>query len=263
MGSALPQITEPEPLSQPDLPPRFERIYRGFLLKSSPRCANFDRLSQHDLALLFELYDEEFFKRRLPKLLGERRLKFRVSERMTSCAGKTIHRKIRTSPWGSHRQEFEIAISSMLLCQTFCEVDRSITVSGIVCWDRLEALQRVFEHELVHLLELLVFDSSNCSVPRFRSLASTLFGHRECTHGLITPRERALKCFGIRLGDRVTFHSQGERLVGVVNRITKRATVLVEDERGSRYTDGKRYARFYVPLSMLQMEQGAVRLARP
>jgi hypothetical protein len=115
----------------------------------------------------------------------------------------------------------------------------------------------------VHLLELLVFNSSSCSVSRFHSLASSLFGHREYTHRLITPHERALKRFGIRRGDRVSFQAQGARLFGIVNRITKRATVLVEDERGARYTDGKRYARFYVPLPMLRMEEGSTRLAQP
>jgi len=38
-----------------------------------------------------------------------------------------------------------------------------------------------------------------------------------------------------------------------VNRITKRATVLVEDERGMRYSDGKRYAKFYVPVASLEL----------
>jgi hypothetical protein len=37
-----------------------------------------------------------------------------------------------------------------------------------------------------------------------------------------------------------------------VNRVTKRATVLVEDARGVRYSDGRRYAKFYVPVGMLE-----------
>jgi len=38
----------------------------------------------------------------------------------------------------------------------------------------------------------------------------------------------------------------------VVNRVSKRATVLVEDHQGRRYTDGKHYSKFYVPVQMLE-----------
>ena len=86
-------------------------------------------------------------------------------------------------------------------------------------------------------------------------MAAAMFGHREHTHSLITPREQAHRDYGIRLGARVSFLSGGERHEGFVNRITKRATVLVEDRRGRRYTDGKRYARFYVPLPLLEVHE--------
>jgi len=38
---------------------------------------------------------------------------------------------------------------------------------------------------------------------------------------------------------------------GTVNRITKRATVLVEDPEGEPYSDGKRYRKYLVPLQLL------------
>ena len=55
-----------------------------------------------------------------------------------------------------------------------------------------------------------------------------------------------------RVGDRVTFLFEGVRHVGVVNRITRRATVLVESPAGTAYSDGKRYVKFYIPLPMLE-----------
>lgn len=57
---------------------------------------------------------------------------------------------------------------------------------------------------------------------------------------------------GIHRGSVVRFRFEGTEYVGTVNRITKRATVLVEDQRGTPFSDGKRYLKFYVPLSMLQ-----------
>lgn len=174
-------------------------------------------------------------------------LQFRLSKRMTSAGGKTTRFKPRGGP-----EHFEIAVSTTLLFQTFHDVERPITVAGIVCRDRLEALQRVVEHEIVHLIEMLLWKHSSCSADRFQSIAARAFGHVEHTHQLITPRERALRKFGIRPGDSVRFELDGTTMVGVVNRITRRATVLVEDQRGMRYTDGKRYAKYYVPLAMLE-----------
>jgi hypothetical protein len=62
----------------------------------------------------------------------------------------------------------------------------------------------------------------------------------------------AKKKLGISLGDTVVFIAEGKQFTGVVNRITKRATVLVADPGGTKYTDGKRYSKFYVPLNMLR-----------
>jgi hypothetical protein len=70
---------------------------------------------------------------------------------------------------------------------------------------------------------------------------------------LITPRERAMVKFGIRPGMKVRFRFDGAEHQGIVNRINKRATVLVEDRQGAPYSDGKRYAKFYVPVPLLRV----------
>jgi hypothetical protein len=44
---------------------------------------------------------------------------------------------------------------------------------------------------------------------------------------------------------------EGKRLEGRVNRITTRATVLVEDAEGQPFSDGRRYKTYYVPLPLL------------
>ena len=58
--------------------------------------------------------------------------------------------------------------------------------------------------------------------------------------------------YGIKLGMAVRFGFDGVEQTGVVNRINKRATVLVEDRRGKRYSDGKHYTKFYVPVQLLE-----------
>ncbi|MGE3820312.1 MAG: SprT-like family protein, partial [Isosphaeraceae bacterium] len=79
-----------------------------------------------------------------------------------------------------------------------------------------------------------------------------IFAHEASNHELMTPRLEAARTHGIRTGDHVTFEYQGARRSGRVNRITRRATVLVEDPAGRPYTDGKTYLSFYVPVSMLE-----------
>lgn len=99
---------------------------------------------------------------------------------------------------------------------------------------------------------MLIWTTSSCSAQRFKTLAWGYFGHTETKHDLVTQDERAKNHFDLRRGDRVTFEFEGVRRVGVVNRITRRATILVESPEGIVYTDGKRYRKFYVPLGLLQ-----------
>ena len=227
------------------------RDVREGLLARSPHVTegNFTRIAASDLGLLFELYDRRVFSGALSRALGDGgRLGFRVSRRMTRAGGKTYHRPAA----GPGRPSYEIAISAHLLFTNFDDPGRAVQVNGLVCRDRLDALQRIFEHELVHLVELLLTGSSSCRAEPFRALARRLFGHRHVTHGLETPRVRAMKEHGLGVGDRVAFAFRGARLEGRINRITKRATVLVEDPGGDPYTDGRRYRKYYVPLGFLE-----------
>lgn len=227
------------------------------------RTPNFVRVAALDLAHLFDRYDAAFFGgwlRRTAEAGGAGRLSFRLSPRMSRTGGTTTRRRQRLKrPDGQvvYRDAFEIAISTRLLFLTFGgsvngQPIRPVTVCGLPCADRLCALQRIMEHEMLHLTEMLVWNHSSCAAPRFKHLARRMFGHRESTHDLVTPAEQAEATYAVRVGDAVTFEHEGREIAGVVNRINRRATVLVESGRGVRYTNGKRYEKFYVPLAMLR-----------
>jgi len=205
---------------------------------------NYTRVSTADLRRLFELYDQHFFTGVLHRLVVGR-LSFRLSRRMTSTGGQTTYRKRAST--------FEICLSTTLMFQTFGEVEREVRVNGIACQDRLEATMRVFEHELVHLLEFALFQESSCSGKRFKQLSRSLFGHTAQTHQLVTPRERAWKNLGLHVGSKVSFEFEGKQLSGTIYRITKRATVMVPDPKGP-YADQQqhRYAKYYIPLEWLR-----------
>jgi hypothetical protein len=250
MPTDLLRIVESTTLDAETISGRTAQIHANVLNRSKYiHAPNFTKIHPGDLELLFAEYDGQFFGGQVKETLGTTPLHFRLSKRMTSSGGKTTRFADRSS--GS--RWYEISASTTMLFGGFTEDDhRPISTSGIICRDRLDALQRVMEHELVHLIEMLLWGKSSCSQPRFHSITRRFFGHIENKHNLITPKEKALVKFGIRPGVKVRFRFDGIEHTGVVNRVSKRATVLVEDRTGRRYSDGKHYTKFYVPVQMLE-----------
>jgi predicted GIY-YIG superfamily endonuclease len=228
------------------------KVRAGFLA----RTANFSggelaTITASDLTLLFTLYDRYFFSSALARAVGGK-LTFRVSDRMTRAGGKL---RFYPAKIGSAFESFELVVSRRLLLENFSD-KRPVEVNGVDCADRVSALQAIFEHELLHLVELHLLGHSRCKSAAFRERAKRLFGHLDVTHSLSTKcqiqRMQRLKS-PVKVGDMVLFTYRGAELPGRVNRITKRATVLVESRLGSHYTDGKRYRKYYVPLARLEV----------
>lgn len=209
---------------------------------------NFRRVACQDLERMAEAYDQTFLGGWCLPLARSSGLSFRLSSRMTRAGGKTTRQTLSARPGKPVCTRYEIAVSTNLLFQSFRRRGDRTRVCGIECCDRLSAMQRVLEHELIHLCEMLVWIHSDCAAARFQSMAHRLFLHTEHRHELVTPQERAAKEFAIRPGSRVQFEIQGKVLFGIVNRITTRATILVPDPSGPRYNDGRSYAKYYVPI---------------
>lgn len=206
------------------------------------------RLSPLDLQISFSVLDKHYFDSCLEKTLRElgHTLSFRISRRMTRSGGATVTRRERGNP----RVQHQIVIAADLLHQSFTHRD-VWKVCGLDCPDMRTALVRILEHECVHLAEMLVWDKSSCSAARFKSIANRLFGHRASNHRLLTHLQAAAQQHGLRPGDRVGFEFAGQSFTGIINRIHRRATVLVASPSGQRYSDGQSYRKFYVPLGQL------------
>jgi len=223
------------------------------------RGPTFTVITPADLARMFDLYDRAYFDGYLRASVNEKargRLGFRLAPRMTRAGGKTFRtrRTVGRGPLRKQETSYEIAISTRLLFTNFDDATRPVTVCGLPCVDRLSALQRIMEHEALHLLELLLWERSSCTAARFKTMSRNIFGHGASTHDLVTPTERAASKFDLRVGDAVTFTFDGRALRGMLNRVNRRATVLVESPTGVRYTNGKRYDKFYIPLGMLKKD---------
>ena len=180
-----------------DVDDRATRIYEATLAQSPQiRDGNFTMIGTDDLERLFLSYDREFFRGRLGEMLvedGAHPMAFRLSRRLVRAAGQTVRqvRRVRQDGRPAVKVDYEITISTTLLYNTFQDVERTVTVGGLVCRDRLESLQRIFEHELLHLAEFLGWGRSNCRADNFHALSRRIFAHEGAFHDLITPRETA------------------------------------------------------------------------
>lgn len=240
-------------------PANLDRVFRQVhekVLSQSPYLndmGNFTKIGTNDLARMFQLYDQYLLNGLVAASVSAQgsNLEFVLSRRLTRSGGQTKRtRPSRSQSFAAAR--YEIAVSVPVLFATFSEVDRPVRACGRLCYNRLEALQRIMEHEILHLAEMLAWDRSNCSAKRFKTLALNIFGHTESHHQMITPQERAMVHFGVKPGARVTFEWEGKKIVGIVNSIRRRVTVLVPSTTGVPYSDGNRYEKFYVPVERLK-----------
>ncbi|MGL4550250.1 MAG: SprT-like family protein [Gemmataceae bacterium] len=248
----------PPILTAPPLPPDAIALRRAAVRAGTRVAPDFTALGPDDLAGWFDGYDGCFFSGRVRAMLDACRapLGFAVSPRLTRSGGVTKQlrpRGARPRPMLAGAR-YQIALSGPLLMGSFRDVARKVEVNGLECADRLDAALRVFEHELLHLIEMLEAGSSSCDAAPFKGAALGLFGHLRTKHDLVTQSERAKELFALKVGDRVRFAFAGAERVGILNRITQRATVLVEDAKGEPYRDGRRYVKFYVPLALLRRE---------
>ena len=166
-----------------------EEVYQHVIGNSeSITKPNFTSISPTDLGLLFQINDELFFNGMVGRCCeqkAERPLSFRLSTRMTNAGGTTT--MFRSGSRRKPKFEYEIAIATTPLFGTFSKQTGvgSSVVGGLPCHDRLQALQRIMEHEMIHLIEMLIWDDSNCQAGPFKQIVNRFFGHTESNHQLL------------------------------------------------------------------------------
>ncbi len=227
---------------------------RGSIISVSDNISGGDiiRISADDLMNLFHFYDELFLNNYFRDVFRGK-VSFSLSRRMTRNAGKIVIPKSNiTMPPEMEKYEIVIGIEFFF---KYNQINREKTVNGLPTRDALEALQLVFEHELCHLIEAHFFKKTSCRGKRFKNMALNFFGHTRSHHHLPTNQEIAQDRYGFGVGQRVSFVNNGMRLTGMINRINKRATIMVPCENGD-YQDSKGacYRKWYVPLSVLEKE---------
>lgn len=208
-----------------------------------------NKISNTDLQLLFELYDQLFLCNWF-KTYYKGKIKFSLSKRMTKSAGLTL------CPKNIARiQEENLVIEIRMgvdLYFRYDSIEGLKEACGVKTDSSLTALQVVFEHELCHAIEFICLHRSSCKGKPYKALASNIFGHSQSYHCLPTEGQIAKEKLGLSIGDTVSFEIEGEVLTGIINNINKRVTVMVRDNKGD-YKDskGNRYSKYYVPMNLL------------
>ena len=193
------------------------------------------------LCCMLELYNNLFLNNCLDRMT----IAVTLSSRLTSSAGKFLYVK---DPFG-HIKLSEIRMSSDYLLRLR---HGPFELNGLTVSTPQEAFLIVFEHELCHALETLLYKNTGHS-SRFMALANGIFGHTETRHKLPSRRQEAEK-LGLRIGASVSFSYDGHILAGIVTYIGKTATVMVPAPCGTyRDKHGKRYEKYRVPLKNLSM----------
>ncbi len=228
-----------------DIEEKREVVKRTLFQESANiKSENFGKISEKDLYLLFELYDEVFlcgwFKQ---KFRGN--IKFKLSRQLTRSAGNTRTRK-DISAIKPEEVEFEVKISLNHL-MNFNKAKRIKYVGGIEAASVLDSLMLVFEHELCHVIEFLVRHKSSCNKKPFMDLINNIFGHTEHTHKLVGAGEANVSEYGLKPGDSVKFRYGNSIMEGFIQKMNKKATVMCPDKHGN-YIDksGRRYVKFCV-----------------
>jgi len=136
-----------------------------------------------------------------------------ISTRLTRTAGRCI---------SGQGCGYTIQISKPLFAKLNLEKDQGTKSGGLICKSRLECLQLVLEHEMIHLIIRMNFSSlkhldKNITKSHgllFKSLVSAYFGQTESTH---------------KIGNIIMGEEQGEQLTKDEAQIGQMVSILRED----------------------------------
>ena len=221
-----------------------EKEFAEYLKKRNPSFFSYPRHT--DLKKLFSLYDEHYFSGAINEHIL---VSLKYSRKLTSSAGMILFTKGICSSVSAPKKEYiakaTISFSHPLIFDEYQTETDNYLVNGVVCRNPAEALMRVMEHELTHLVEYVLYNKSSCGQPQFQKICYDLFGHTESKHSIGVPLPTDAEKAKFKRGDKVSFQYENKVFKGTIERIQKRATVRIDNPQGNSPK------RFYVPISLL------------
>lgn len=136
-----------------------------------------------DLAAIFKDYDADFFNNKISE---------KINDNGYTLGFKTNGTRTFTTEGICAFDKCDYTIT--IPVDIFKTVNGATNVAGHICYDQLECLLRVIEHELVHLIififckDTFVTDQHG---PLFQNLINQIFGHTDIHHYIITGRSES------------------------------------------------------------------------
>jgi len=185
---------------------------------------NFD-IVPNILEHLFQLYDEVFFANQITQLIAEKsiELTFCYNNKMTKTGGRC----------SKYQNKYKISISQQIILNTFKNNEKCHISNGLECYNRLECLMNIFEHELIHfIIQILHGHIKGDPIYKshgkyFRKLVYAYFGHTETKHSLLHNLEKAGKREHFQIGDIVTYKiKDGTSINGIISKLNPKRAVI-------------------------------------
>ena len=161
---------------------------------------------------LFKLYDNKFFDGQLAKIMKKKaaKLNLEYNSRMTKTGGCCK----------KEGNVYTLNISSSIILGTFLNNESSYSSNGLLCYNRLDCLMNVFEHELIHFVVFLTHGHIH-KHPIYKShglyfmqLAKAYFGHTEYLHSLLSKLGTGGgKVEDFKIGDYGTYVNRNDELI--------------------------------------------------
>lgn len=140
------------------------------------------KLSDLIVKKLFLIFDRLYFKDLIQAKLYDNNIDidFGISNKCKNAAGFCKYT----------RKKIEIIFSNYIFEKIHNDKFKSINISGIICYDLVDVLITLMEHEITHFI-LFVYDSYKDDVKsghnsQFKELVYNMYRHTKITHDLLT-----------------------------------------------------------------------------
>jgi hypothetical protein len=140
------------------------------------------KLDEFIIEKLFMIFDKLYFKNLIQDKLHNNNfdINFGISNKFKNIAGQCKY----------FDNKIEIIFSSFMIDKIYNDKFKSIEINGLLCYDIIDVLIKLMEHEITHLI-LFIYDNYKNNIKsghndQFKKLVYNMYRHTKITHDLLT-----------------------------------------------------------------------------
>nr|QBK90206.1 MAG: SprT-like family protein [Pithovirus LCPAC102] len=165
-------------------------------------------MNNDELDVMFKLYDYYFFNNMISYALQKSggNIKFKFSTKMTSAGGTCSRIGICT---------YIIKISKENINNITPINIINSEINGLKPKNKVNALQLIFEHELVHAILSIFVDDLRGHGKLFKDMVKQLFGHTKITHSILN-KPLVVNQYNFKVNDLIYFMVKDKKSYGTI-----------------------------------------------